>query len=722
MPPISSRIRAYDLSKPPYDGRASMPSFGKRARSPRRAGARERAEKVRDDLYRPRVARLSIRDIRMHNEERKSPAERSTGAWAVFTFISRILFTLVPVSLLASRKISAKHAKYARTHAPVDTSPLVRRFYTTFCEEEHARRPRRRDVRALALGKADGSEVGGEWARLKRKAVFCPSRSPDNREMWTAVYRDTVNVSRQRTGLPALPDEEIHFPEKRAAMWFTPFIYLPELPPAARTQLEKMTLDEREQLFEVRCHEAHLAAIAAKVKKLNKLFVCFIVLPFMVFAATAILSLERTPYSGRWRFIMLSPEEEDAISERLRGPGWYQTVISLLTTPEAPAPPIVPTDDWRWHWVNSVLRRLEKGVLAECSNNWNGQSLVGSTYAIPPPPEHPLHPRPRAACFLHASVPGGGNENTGTEHLAVGPPYSLLLLQDEERNALSMGWGGGGAGGVVVYTGILDEILADSQDRQDIPSTTPDSRAKEPLSWFQALFGSTSARAPSQPSQNRTIRPQPVPTEEQTIRLACVLAHELAHLLLSHHLEAVSASQVLVPNVTGLASDLIRTLIFPITMVLGPFVNDFISDVTKMGMDQSKVLSDVCFSRHQEREADLVSLRLLAYAGYDPETAIRYWEDTPKALCGKDPIADLNTIGLAASSGAATTAPSAQQTTTDTRPLTFFRGVTHDSDEVRLGALMKEIERWKAYAQRGGQGRDTYARGWFAGMVPTVWS
>lgn len=259
---------------------------------------------------------------------------------------------------------------------------------------------------------------------------------------------------------------------------------------------------------------------------------------------------------------MLSPEEEDAISERLRGPGWYQTVISLLTTAEAPAPPIVPTDDWRWHWVNSVLRRLEKGVLAECSNNWSGQTLAGASYAIPPPPEHPLHPRPRAACMLHAAVPGGGSEKTGTEHLAVGPPYSLLLLQDEERNALSMGWGGGGAGGVVVYTGILDEILADSQDGTS--TSVPITQDQQPLTWFQSLFGRARERTPpaSQPPPNRI---QPVPTEEQTIRLACVLAHELAHLLLAHHLEALSASQVLVPNVTGLASDLIRTMIFPIT-------------------------------------------------------------------------------------------------------------------------------------------------------------
>ncbi|KAJ9121461.1 hypothetical protein QFC22_002077 [Naganishia vaughanmartiniae] len=663
----------------------------------------------------------------------KAEAVKSTGAWASFTFISRILFTLVPVSLLASRKISAKRAKYARTHAPVDTPPSVQRFYTTFCEAESSRRPTRRDVRALWNGKADGSEVGGEWARLKRKAVFCPDRSPGDRAMWVAVYKDTVNVSRQRTGLPPLPDEDIHFPENRAAMWFTPFIYLPELPAASRTQLEKMTLDEREQLFEVRCHEAHKAAIADKVKKLNKLFVCFIVLPFMVFAATAILSLERTPYSGRqvrlpfdllilllihsyyrWRFIMLSPEEEDAISERLRGPGWYQTVISLLTTAEAPAPPIVPTDDWRWHWVNSVLRRLEKGVLAECSNNWSGQTLAGSTYAVPPPPEHPLHPRPRAACMLHAAVPGGGGEKTGTEHLAVGPPYSLLLLQDEERNALSMGWGGDGAGGVVVYTGILDEILADPQEAT--PVHTAVTRDQQPLTWFQSLIGRAPDRPPplAPPSPTRT---QPVPTEEQTIRLACVLAHELAHLLLAHHLEALSASQVLVPNVTGLASDLIRTIIFPVTMILGPFVNDFISDVSKMGMDQSKVLSDVCFSRHQEREADLVGLRLLAYAGYDPEVAIKYWEHTPKALCGKDPVADSSIP-----ENATTSASPSQHTTQDPRPLTFFRGVTHDSDEVRLEALLKEIERWKAYAERNGPSVSRRAKGWVAGMVPTVWT
>ncbi|GHJ87963.1 hypothetical protein NliqN6_4365 [Naganishia liquefaciens] len=619
---------------------------------------------------------------------------KSTGAWAIFSVLSRILFTLIPVSLMASRKISMKGAKYAANHAPVDIAPHVRKFFHTFCEAEACKRPARRDMWRIA-------EARGIQGLSGRKVIACPSANKDRRAVFEFVYRDTVNVSRQRTGLAPLPAADIHFPESRHAMWVTPFFYLPKLEPAALKALEKLSTEEREQLFELRCHEGHRGAIAAKVKKLNRLFVCFVVLPFMVFAATAILSLERTPYSGRWRFIMLSPEEEDVISSRLRGPGWYQTVISLLTTPEAPAPPIVPVDDWRWHWVNSVLRRLEAGVLAECANGWQGDTARGKGYAVPPPPEHPLHPRPRAACFLHAAVPGSSaSEKTGTEHLAVGPPYSLLLLQDDERNALSMGWGSDGAGGVVVYSGLLEEILgstpppppppppADAAEEASAPTGAPASP-----SWFRALFGSSPQR-PSPPVI--THASPPVPTEEQTIRLACVLAHELAHLLLAHHLEALSASQVLIPNVTGLASDLIRTLIFPVTMILGPFVNDFISDVSRRGMDQTKVLSDICFSRHQEREADLVSLRLLAYSGFSPEEALKFWDGTPKALCGKEPVSPITDTEpyLASDASSDTASPFPR------RPLTFFRGSTHDTDAERLAALTREIERWKVYAER----------------------
>lgn len=117
----------------------------------------------------------------------------------------------------------------------------------------------------------------------------------------------------------------------------------------------------------------------------------------------------------------------------------------------------------------------------------------------------------------------------------------------------------------MVYTGMLDEILADSTT-PNVQVRSEESSAQE--SWFQSLFGTASYRPSTPSSVSNVSADHPVPTEEQTIRLACVLAHELAHLLLAHHLEALSASQVLIPNVTGLASDLIRTLIFPVTCVL----------------------------------------------------------------------------------------------------------------------------------------------------------
>lgn len=218
---------------------------------------------------------------------------QSTGAWAVFTVLSRILFTLVPVSLMASRKISAKGAKYAKSHAPATISPAVRKYYTTFCEGEVCKRPQRKEMWRTA------EQRGGVQGLSKGKVVYCPGPTKDKRAIFSVVYKDTVNVSRQRTGLDPLSDDDIHFPESRHAMWFTPFFYLPELSPAARRALEKMSNEEKEQLFELRCHEAHKGLIASKVKRINGLFVCFILLPFMVFAATALLSLERTPYSGR---------------------------------------------------------------------------------------------------------------------------------------------------------------------------------------------------------------------------------------------------------------------------------------------------------------------------------------------------------------------------------------------------------------------------------------
>jgi Zn-dependent protease with chaperone function len=137
---------------------------------------------------------------------------------------------------------------------------------------------------------------------------------------------------------------------------------------------------------------------------------------------------------------------------------------------------------------------------------------------------------------------------SGKEHLQVGPPFSLLILSKEEANAFSYGFGGKGAGGIVVYTGLLDSILASDEAMLTIPHT------RSLWQWFQSFV----AGRPANPLRRQT-------TEEQDFQLAAVLAHELGHLLLSHHLETLSSRQVLWPSIIGLGTDIIRVVVWPIT-------------------------------------------------------------------------------------------------------------------------------------------------------------
>ena len=61
--------------------------------------------------------------------------------------------------------------------------------------------------------------------------------------------------------------------------------------------------------------------------------------------------------------------------------------------------------------------------------------------------------------------------------------------------------------------------------------------------------------------------PRPAPTEEQTAELATLLAHELAHLVLSHHIETLSSGSIVWPSVLSIVTDAIRAFLFPVTML-----------------------------------------------------------------------------------------------------------------------------------------------------------
>ncbi|KDN49875.1 hypothetical protein RSAG8_01940, partial [Rhizoctonia solani AG-8 WAC10335] len=388
----------------------------------------------------------------------------------------------------------------------------------------------------------------------------------------------------------------------------------------------------------------HYAQKRAKILRVQwKLWVAvgvLVVVPLTLFVSAILASLERTPLTGRMRLIMLSAEEEEEIARELKGAGWYTSVAQILVnaSPSGTMPRVIPPDDWRWNWVEQTLRQLERAIpkLQEHADNpsawyaaWikdQGDGMGGgkgigigigmeapewkTTAPIPPPPLYPLVPRPRVAQLLHEipvspTVQGHakGHSHHRSPHAQLGPPYSLLLVDLPESNALSYGFGGDGGGGIVVYSGFLDEVLGTTRPE---PKSNP--------SWLGGLFSTDTPPIP------------PQPTPEQTKKLATLLAHELSHLLLSHHLETLSSGTIFLPSVIGIVSDVVRVLLFPITMVMGPFVNDAVANFTKVGLDDIARTGRTCQSRELEFEADMVSARILASAGFDPRCAIEFWQ------------------------------------------------------------------------------------------------
>jgi hypothetical protein len=222
---------------------------------------------------------------------------------------------------------------------------------------------------------------------------------------------------------------------------------------------------------------------------------------------------------------------------------------------------------------------------------------------FPPPAEWPLEPRPRGTESLRAfcNMLCEKKAHRGP-HSIPGPPYSLLIVENPDAsNAFSYGFGPGGGGGVVIYSGFLDHILSrGGPSPTNVPEGTSSSTRSS--SWFSSLFGALF------PSSLQT-PPHPTPTPEQTTDLAILLAHELAHLILSHHLESMSSSTIVIPSLVSIMADVVRVVLFPVTMLFGPFVNDAVAQLGHAGTMELAELSEMCANKSQEIEADVVSVR-----------------------------------------------------------------------------------------------------------------
>lgn len=268
--------------------------------------------------------------------------------------------------------------------------------------------------------------------------------------------------------------------------------------------------------------------------------------------------------------------------------------------PTAP-PKVLPNTDWRYQWVRDTLRTLE-GVIPVLQTEqflepvWLERGP--DDQPLPPPATYPLRPRPRASESLRRFCEMSAARTVPpAPHAIPGPPYSLVVVdQPDASNAFSYGFGPDGGGGVVVYSGFLDEVLSKDTSDNAISRSLP-----EEISWWSYLFGSFTSSPPT--------AAHPLPTSEQTSELAILLAHELAHLVLSHHLETLSSANIIVPGVFSIISDTVRALIFPLTMLFGPFVNDAVAQLGKVGSGEISKIGEYCTSAKQEIEADVVSVR-----------------------------------------------------------------------------------------------------------------
>ncbi|KAF7336642.1 hypothetical protein MVEN_02098700 [Mycena venus] len=414
--------------------------------------------------------------------------------------------------------------------------------------------------------------------------------------------------------------------------------------------------------------EERTNTLLKRLRNRTLLFHLLFFIPGILFWSTIFASLERTPLTGRWRLIILSPEEEDEIAAQLAGPGWYQAVGEILSQ-DGPAQ-LIPPSDWRYGWVRDTLRELERTIPVllnegELCKDWSygGHDDI----PLPPPADYPLRPRPRASEYLRMFTESMCKRHVApVPHSIPGPPYSLLVVdKPDASNAFSYGFGPDGGGGIVVYSGFLDEILARAPCECDKPAAVPEPES----SWWSSLVGGIFSPTAPPPAH-------PVPTPSQTAELAILLSHELAHLVLSHHLETLSSATIIIPGVMSMVSDIIRVVIFPVTMLFGPFVNDAVAQLGKVGSGELEKVGEYCTSVKQEIEADVVSARLLAHAGYDARKAVTFWENrsSAKAEC--------------ASAERKPEIPSSS----------FVHNITgskHPVSEVRVNSLKGELLRWE---------------------------
>ncbi|KAF1806086.1 peptidase family M48-domain-containing protein [Mucor lusitanicus] len=103
-----------------------------------------------------------------------------------------------------------------------------------------------------------------------------------------------------------------------------------------------------------------------------------------------------------------------------------------------------------------------------------------------------------------------------------------------------------------------------------------------------------------------------------TTRMAVILSHEIAHSLQRHFVEQHGFASLMF-----MLGDITRGVFWMITESMGPYVNQKINEYISTFITLE---TQTTYNRKLEKEADLVGLKILAKAGYDPRAAVDVWQ------------------------------------------------------------------------------------------------
>ena len=134
--------------------------------------------------------------------------------------------------------------------------------------------------------------------------------------------------------------------------------------------------------------------------------------------------------------------------------------------------------------------------------------------------------------------------------------------------------------------------------------------------WEFILIKDNSINAWAMPGGRIAFYTGILPVTQNEAGIAVVMGHEIAHAILNHGQQRMSAALLQQTGMAGASLALGGSGLSPEMQSLS---------MTAFGVGSS-VFGTLPFSRRHEDEADLLGLKLMAIAGYDPNEAVAFWE------------------------------------------------------------------------------------------------